>query len=368
MTVTETGRRLAHLRQRLIAHDPAVEALLVTEGNNRRYSSGFTGSAGQLLVAATAAILLTDFRYVEQATAQAPDYEVVKTDGPPWPVVAEQVARLGVKRLGVEAQTMTIDEHNRLVDVLAEKAPGTEVVPLRGMVEAVRQAKDPAEIETIHRAVKIADRALEAVIRELQPGLTEREVAWQLEVAMRERGAEGVSFPIIVASGPNGAMPHHRPSTRQIELGEPIVIDMGCILDGYCSDMTRTVVLGEPDARFWEIYNIVLRAQQACEDGLRAGMLGKEGDALSREAIKKAGYGDRFGHGTGHGVGLAIHEAPYLSPTRGDTRLEEGTVVTVEPGIYLPGWGGVRIEDMVVVGQPRSLILTTAHKFPVVNI
>jgi Xaa-Pro aminopeptidase len=159
-------------------------------------------------------------------------------------------------------------------------------------------------------------------------------------------------------------MPHHRPSARPIEAGEPIIIDMGCRLNGYCSDMTRTLWLGDPSATFWEVYDVVLRAQQACEDGVRAGMLGKAGDGLARDVIARAGYGDQFGHGTGHGVGLAVHEDPYLSPTRGDTVLIEGAVVTVEPGVYLPGWGGVRIEDMIVVGTARSLVLTTAHKAP----
>ena len=224
------------------------------------------------------------------------------------------------------------------------------------------------ELEVIRRAVYIADRAFEAVAARLRPGMTEREVAWRLEVEMRERGADELSFPIIVASGPNGAKPHHRASDRPIQPGEPIVIDMGCRVDGYCSDMTRTITLGEPDGRFWEIYQVVLRAQQTCEDGLRAGMLGKDGDALARDVISGAGYGEQFGHGTGHGVGLLIHEAPYLSRTRGETPLVEHAVVTVEPGIDRPGWGGVRIEDMVVIGAKGCQILTTAHKFPVIDV
>ncbi|HEV2126315.1 MAG TPA: aminopeptidase P family protein [Chloroflexota bacterium] len=366
MSIPSTSRRVHELRRRLPDAEPKVDALLVTDANNRRYVSGFTGSAGQLLISGGDAVLLTDFRYVEQATAQAPDFEVVKTEGQPWPENVAQASRRNMKRLGIEAQSMTVDEHLRLLE--AAREPGVEIVPLRGTVEVVRQAKDPSELESIRRAVEVADRALEAVARQIQPGLTEREVAWRLEVAMRERGAEGVSFPIIVASGPNGAMPHHRPSGREIGLGEPIVIDMGCRLDGYCSDITRTLVLGEPDAKFWEIYHIVLQAQQTCEDRLRAGMIGKAADLLARDVIKNAGYGDHFGHGTGHGVGLAVHEDPYLSPTRGDMPLQERAVVTIEPGIYLPGWGGVRIEDMVVVGQSRGLILTTAHKFPVVDV
>jgi Xaa-Pro aminopeptidase len=349
-------------------HAPAIDGVLITDPDNRRYVSGFTGSAGQLLITRGAAVLLTDFRYVEQATAQAPAFEVVRYDGQPWVPVAEQAQRLEARRLGFEAEHVTVDGHLRLQAALAEKASGVELVPLPGLVQALRQTKDSAEVHLMRRAVEIGDRAFESVAADLSPGVTEREVAWRLEVAMRKRGADGLSFPVIVAAGPSGAMPHHRPDDHPIQPGEPIVIDMGCTLDGYCSDMTRTIVLGEPDAKFWEIYQLVLNAQQTCEDGLRAGMLGTAGDALARDVIAGAGYGEQFGHGTGHGVGLAIHESPYLSPTRGDVELRPGAVVTVEPGIYLPGWGGVRIEDMVVVGESRSLVLTTAHKFPVVAI
>jgi Xaa-Pro aminopeptidase len=362
------AHRLASARHALGQSDPAVDGVLVTDADNRRYLSGFTGSAGQLLISTSAAVLLTDFRYVEQATGQATEFEVSKTEGQAWAAVADQAQRLGVRRLGFEADQVTYDQHARLQAALAEKAPEVTLVPLAGFVEGVRQTKDPAEVEIIRRAVTIADRAFEAVAASLVPGVTEREVAWQLEMHMRQHGAEGVSFPIIVASGPNGAMPHHRPTDRQIKAGEPIVIDMGCRYQGYCSDMTRTITLGEPEPIFWEVYRTVLRAQQACEDGLKAGMLGKEGDLLARDVIAAAGHAEHFGHGTGHGVGLAVHENPYLSPSRGDMAVRERAVVTVEPGIYLPGWGGVRIEDMVVIGGTRSLILTTAHKVPVMDI
>lgn len=365
-----SSRRLATLRRRLPEHDPEhpIDAVLVTSADNRRYLSDFTGSAGVLLVTDQAAVLLTDFRYVEQATAQAPDFDVVKIEGTPWPTLAEEVAKHKMMRLGFEADQVTVDAHARLAAALKEKAPGVELVPTLGLVEQLRQVKDSAELEIIRRAVEIADRALESVAAGLTPGVTELQVAWRLEVAMRTAGAEGLSFPTIVAAGPNGAMPHHRPSDRPIRAGEPIVIDMGCRVDGYCSDMTRTITLGDPDARFWEIFDLVLRAQQACEDGVKAGMLGKDGDALARAVIERAGHSDHFGHGTGHGVGLAIHEDPYMSRTRGDKPLPERSVVTVEPGVYVPGWGGVRIEDMIVVGAARSLVLTTAHKFPVVDL
>ena len=342
---------------------------MVTEGANRRYLSGFTGSSGQLLISESAALLLTDFRYVEQAGAQAADFEVVKTEGHAWPAIAEQVQRLGARRVGFESETLTVDQHIRLSEALREKAPEAELVPLRGFVERTRQVKDSAELALIRRAVLIGDRALESVAAELRPGMTEREIAWQLEVEMRQRGADGLSFPIIVASGPNGAMPHHRPSDRPVQAGETITIDMGCVVAGYCSDLTRTVVIGQPDAKFWEVYNLVLRAQQACEDRLKAGMTGNAGDALARDVIAAAGHKEHFGHGTGHGVGLAIHEDPRLTfSSAGEAVVEDGAVVTVEPGVYLPGWGGVRIEDMVVVGKDRCHILTTAHKAPIVHV
>ncbi|MGH2352984.1 MAG: aminopeptidase P family protein [Chloroflexota bacterium] len=394
MTRRATTDRLAAIRRRLgeVEGQPPLDAVLVTDGDNRRYLSGFTGSAGLLLITAEAARLLTDFRYVEQAAAQAPEYEIVKIEGQPWPTVAEQINTLANHRLGFESEDLTVDGHLRLQEALKKSGSpkshvpsqvpsqnvdfelgtgdvGLDLVPLRGFVEHVRQVKDAAEIEVIRRAVEVADRAFERVAAGLTPGVSEREVAWRLEVAMREAGADGLSFPIIVAAGPNGAMPHHHPDDRPIQAGEPIVIDMGCRLDGYCSDMTRTIVLGEPDARFWEIYGLVLRAQQTCEDGLKAGMTGTAGDALARDAIVAAGHKDHFGHGTGHGVGLAVHEQPRLTYTQlGEAPVPEGAVVTVEPGIYLPGWGGVRIEDMVVVGQSRCLVLTTAHKFPVVTL
>ncbi|HEU5316467.1 MAG TPA: aminopeptidase P family protein [Chloroflexota bacterium] len=363
-----TRDRLAALRRGLQRTEPRVDAVLVSEDQNRRYVSGFTGSAGQLLVTADAALLLTDFRYVEQSAWQAPDFEVVKTEGFPWPAVAEQAKRLGVRRLGFESEHLTVDQHTRLTAALRETAPDVALAPLTGCVEESRQVKDAEEIERLRTAVLIADRAMEAVTRRLRPGMTEKAIAWELEVEMRQHGAEALSFPIIVASGPNGAMPHHRPSDRAVREGETITIDMGCKVGGYCSDLTRTVVLGEPDATFWGVYDTVLRAQQTCEGRLRAGMTGKAGDALARDVIAAAGHGEHFGHGTGHGVGLAIHEQPRLTYTAaGEATVPEGAVVTVEPGIYVPGWGGVRIEDMVVVGKDRCHVLTTAHKAPIIK-
>ena len=317
MTEPHSGSRLERLRRRLAEGEDAPDAFLLTNDENRRYLSGFTGSAGSLLITPSAARLLTDFRYVEQGAAQAPEFQVVKVTGAPWPVVAEQARELGIRRLGFESEDVSVDAYDQLQEAIATSGatPGAakvELVPLKGLVEGLRQVKSAAEVEAIRRAVEIGDRAFERVAAGLRPGVSEREVAWRLEVAMREMGAEGLSFPIIVAAGTNGAMPHHRPTDRPIKAGEPVVIDMGCKVDGYCSDMTRTISLGSPQGPFWLVYETVLRAQQACIAGLKADLTGKQGDALARDIIVKAGHGEHFGHGTGHGVGLAIHENPRL--------------------------------------------------------
>jgi Xaa-Pro aminopeptidase len=354
-----------------LARTTPVDAVLVTQAENRRYATGFTGSAGLVMISATDAAIFTDFRYVEQAGAQSPAYEIVRIEGSAWDAVATRAAVHGVRTLLVEADNLTLDAGRRLQASLEAHAPGVSVEEGTDLLVPLRQVKDATEVESMRRAVLIADRAIEAVGASLRVGMTERQIAWKLEVHMREAGATGLSFPTIVASGPNGAMPHHRPGDRPIQVGEPIVIDMGCVVDGYCSDMTRTLVVGEPDETFWNVYNTVLAAQEACEDGLRAGMTGVAADALARDTIGRAGFDpiEAFGHSTGHGVGLAIHEAPWVSRgERGKAPIPVGAVVTVEPGIYLPGWGGVRIEDMVVVGEHRCHVMTTAHKRPVVTL
>ena len=213
----------------------------------------------------------------------------------------------------------------------------------------------------LQKAIDASDAAMEAVCPTITAGMTEREVAWRMEMAMRDFGADGISFDTIVASGPNGAMAHHRPSDRMIQEGEPIVIDMGAIVDGYCSDITRTVVVGEPDETFNKIYDIVLGAQLTAINMVKPGMTGEDCDDLSRAVIAEAGYGDNFGHSLGHGVGLAVHENPRVSP-RSPDKLEPNMVFTVEPGIYLTGWGGIRIEDIVVLGDDGAKVLSKAGK------
>ena len=226
---------------------------------------------------------------------------------------------------------------------------------------SLRVLKDNVELAQLQKAIDASDQAMEMVCPAIEAGMTEKEVAWRMEAAMREFGADSVSFNTIVAAGPNGAMAHHRPSDTVIRAGEPIVIDMGARVGGYCSDITRTVVVGEPDEMFHKIYNIVLGAQLTAINTVRPGLTGKECDALSRDIIAEAGYGDNFGHSLGHGVGLAVHENPRVGPGAEDV-LEPGMVFTVEPGIYISGWGGVRIEDIVLLGEDGATVLSKAGK------
>lgn len=333
--------------------------MLVTGAANRRYLSGFTGTAATLLISAQDRRLVTDSRYTEQANRQAAGFDVIEnvdTLG----AVAAWVGERSIGRLGVESEHTSLRHHRELVDRLAEASQTAEVRPLDGLVEQQRIVKDAAELVLLREAVRLADDVMTAAGDTLTVGMTERALSLELERLIREAG-DGPSFPTIVAGGPNAAMAHHTPGTRAIGAGESVIVDLGLQLDGYCSDITRTFAAGGADARFDEIYRIVLEAQAATEAGTRAGMTGREADALARQVISEAGYGDNFGHGTGHGVGLEIHEGPTLSP-RGANVLPAGAVVSVEPGIYLPDWGGVRIEDLVVIGDAGVDVLTQARK------
>jgi Xaa-Pro aminopeptidase len=344
-----------------------LDAFLVSQPENRRYLSGFTGSTGYLLITPTEALLATDFRYIEQATIEAPGFAIRKIEAKFEALFPSLVDELGLKRIGFESGHMTYAEHGSLAaphqsEGLAEPpALGYTLCPTLGLIEDMRAVKEPQEIAAIRAAVELGDAAFLHVREQLRPGMTERQVAWELEVFMRQAGAEAVAFEIIVASGPNGAMPHAKATSREIGSGEPIIMDLGARLNGYNSDLTRTMCLGEPDGRFKEIYALVLRAQAAAQEAGRAGLTGVELDAVARQIIEEAGYGESFGHGLGHGVGLAVHEEPRVAKTV-TTTLADGNVITIEPGIYLPGWGGVRIEDMAVVRSQGLEILTRAPK------
>lgn len=348
--------RLTKLRERF--EDLGVDALLVTHAQNRRYLCGFTGSAGSLLITQDKALLATDSRYWEQAEKQAPGFDVVRLTKLLHTHLGELLEQAGSPhRVGIESAAVTLAEFDKWKELEID----VEWIITKDVVEPIRAVKDEAEVAAIRKAVALGDAGFDYLCSFIKPGMTEREIAWDLEVYLRTHGAESLSFETIVATGPNAAMAHHRPSERVVQKSEPILVDFGVVVDGYCSDLTRTISLGNGDPKFTEIYDVVQRAQQAALDGIHAGMIGKDADALARDVIEAAGYGDNFGHGLGHGVGLAIHEAPGASRMT-EEPLPAGATLTVEPGVYLPGWGGVRIEDLVIVGEQKTDVLSRAHK------
>lgn len=366
----DVAGRLARLRAALAARAaddtsemPAPEAILITRMVNIRYLTGFTGSAGMLLVRPDGALLVTDGRYRDQSAAElaasgAPaDIEIGLTGAAQKESMIGYAA--GLKQLALEAGDVTWARQRRLAaDWFAE----IEVVPTEGLVETMRQIKDPGEIARMAAAASIADDALALVRPRLAEGITERDIALELDFAMRKGGAEGSSFETIVASGPNGAKPHARPGDRKVAPGELVVIDFGALVDGYCSDMTRTLCVGPPaSATVARMVEVVAEAQLAGVAAVRSGATCKEVDEACRSIIAEAGWADAFLHGTGHGVGLEIHEDPRVASTSEEV-LATGQVVTVEPGVYLSDVGGVRIEDTVVVAENGCRILTNAPK------
>ena len=336
-----------------------LDALLVTELVNVRYLTGYTGSNGYAIVSPGGRRFLTDFRYASQVEREVPDeWTRVIVERELMSDVPEQLPE-GAARLGFDDANLSVRAHA----TLAEALPGVELVAAGGMVEALRAIKDDLEIKRIRAAAQLADDALQEVVEQGLVGRTEREVAFALEMAMRRRGAEELSFGSIVAAAETGALPHANPRDARIRPNVLVTIDWGARLDGYCSDCTRTFATGEAigeDAR--AIYELVQRAQQTALDAVRPGPTGKEIDSVAREIIAAAGHAEHFGHGLGHGVGLAVHEGPRLSQRGGDAALEAGNVVTVEPGVYVPGELGVRIEDLVAVTAEGHDVLSTLPK------
>ncbi len=351
-------KRLQKLRKSIA--EKGLDGLLVSQPDNLRYLSGFTGS-GWLLISGRNAILAVDFLYLEQAKEESPDFETVRIRQELHDWLPGVVLDLGWHKLGFEANLISYDGYRKLGEATRTKQVNLELVPSTRIVEQLRSAKEPEELILITKAVELADAAWEQAKAIIHPGVTEKEAAWEIEKNLRQEGSEGVPFEIIVASGPNSALPHARPTEKIICSGEPVLVDMGARINGYCSDLSRTLFLGRPNKTFQEIYSTVLKAQATAIEGTKSEMAGSAADQLARNVIEQAGYGEAFGHGLGHGVGLAVHEFPRLGVTSSDS-LADGMVFTVEPGIYLAGQGGVRIEDMVVLENGRARVLTKATK------
>jgi Xaa-Pro aminopeptidase len=356
--VKKVNNRLLKLRRKF--SENKIDAVFISQAENRRYLSGFDGSAGFLIITPQKAVLATDFRYTEQAIAEAPDFEILRiASSLEW--FPDLLGELEIKEVGFEGFHVSFDFHRQLQKALKKKKLTLKMVPVKGMVESVRAVKEPGEIGLIEKSSAITDAAYESVAATIRPGITEKQVAWELEKRLRENGSQALPFEIIVASGPRAALPHAKPSERVIQEGDPVVIDMGARFRGYASDLTRTVCAGRADATFKKIYNTVLDAQSKAVEAIGRGITGHDADYAAREVIDRAGYGEDFGHALGHGVGLAAHELPRLGPGAKET-LVDSMVFTVEPGIYVSGWGGVRIEDTVVMEKGRARLLTKAVK------
>lgn len=338
-----------------------LSALVITDPYNMRHVSGFRGGEGILYISETQKVLITDSRYTEQAQKES-DFTVIeeKTAHKREVILSECMEKEtseGEFRMGYEDQSLLCSQFDKLKAALKVDT----WVPLGGRVDALRRIKTKEELEYLAKAEAIGDKAFAKILTILKPGMTELEVAAELEYQMKKEGAENTSFDTIIASGLNSSMPHAIPGEKKLEAGDFVTMDFGCKYKGYCSDMTRTVVLGKASEKQKEIYNIVLKAQLAALDALKAGVTGKSVDKVARDIITEAGYGQYFGHGLGHSVGLFIHEDPRLAPTD-DTVLQAGMIETVEPGIYVPGFGGVRIEDMAVVTEDGCINFASSPK------
>lgn len=352
---------IAGRSSRIRARFDQADALLVGDLDNIRWLTGFTGSNGWAILTRDEVVLVTDGRYGDQANAQLSDAGVDGrvlvglTSAKIFDTLAEELAPFGT--VGFESAHLTYDQYQRFQNLFT-----AALIPVGGVIEAERRQKDAGEIARIAEACRIADRALADTIAEGLEGRTEAQVRNQLEIRMRELGATGPSYETIVATGPiNAARPHHRPTDTLIEAGHTVIIDVGALYDGYHSDMTRTFLVGEPSAEQLQLYDIVLAAQCAGVAAVEAGLSTSQLDHVCREAITEAGYGEWFSHGTGHGVGLLIHEDPFINSS-GDMRLQLGDVVTVEPGVYREGFGGIRVEDLVVVTDDGCRVLTDSPK------
>ena len=360
-------KRVTALRRRL-AEMPADTAWIIRP-ENRRYLSGFrandtqfTESSGSLLINKDRSVLVTDPRYTIEAEKEAIDFEVKTLKQGLIEPFCELVNGMGIRNLAFEEDYLTWSLHHQFKDRLGAFSPPIGLMPSNGVLEEMREVKDKAEIKAMKASADLISAVLDEVIAGLKTGTTEKAIAWQIEGLAREAGAEGLAFPSIVASGPNSALPHALPTERKLKPKEPLILDVGARLAGYCSDMTRTIFLGNPIPDFKKIYAVVRQAQLAALENIRPGVESNQPDAVARQVIGDAGFVKYFSHSLGHGVGLATHERPRLGPQK-PVKLKTGMVVTVEPGIYIPGKGGVRLEEMVVIEGNGPRILTKNDHF-----
>ncbi len=358
--------RIVSLRKAMA--ESRIDAQLVLIEENRRYLSGFTGedtgydeSAGALLITGKECFVLTDTRYELQAQQECNGFQVIvykKGLSKELPNLLSGLEGGTPGRLGYEKRKMTCEQFESIDSEIQKAGLSTTLVGNKEIVEQFRLIKSDSEIHALKNALALAEDAFSGLLESLSPEMTESDVAWSLEKRMREAGAQAVSFPVIVAAGPNAALPHAIPGADIIQSGQPILFDWGARRNGYCSDTSRTITLGKPDGEFEKIFNAVYDAQQRATEAVRPGAYTQDIDAIARETLKNKELERYFGHGLGHGVGLAIHEAPSLSPVaERNTRIEENMVFTVEPGVYIPGWGGVRLENMVLVRHDGPEVL-----------
>lgn len=340
---------------REVMNQKGLEAVVILSPYNRRYLSGFTGTSGSLLITQDKSLLITDFRYIQQANDQAQDFEVINQEGPMLGKINELIKEDQYKNVGVETHLITYNEYQAL------NTDAVELSSIEGVIETIRMIKDEFEIKQIQKAADIVDETYEHILKWVKPGMTENEVNNEMEMFMRRKGATCSSFDTIVASGYRGALPHGVASNKVIEEGDMITLDFGALYEGYVSDVTRTFAIGEPKEEMKKIYNIVLEAQLSALEQIKPGMTGKEADTIARDVIKSYGYGEQFGHSLGHGIGLEVHEGPALSQ-KSDIVLEENMCITLEPGIYVEGLGGVRIEDDVLVTKNGLQRFTKSSK------
>jgi len=346
--------KLTKLRTKMKAQQ--IDGLLVMSPINRRYITGFTGTAGAALITEDAAIFMTDFRYTEQAKKQAKDFTVIEHTEAIKVEIAKQIKQLHIERLGFEEDYVTFGAYQQY-----EQSFFTQLVPVANLIESLRMVKTEEELQILRDAAQIADAAFEHILTYIKPGVKEIDVANELEFFMRKQGATASSFDTIVASGYRSALPHGVASEKEIATGELVTMDFGAIYKGYCSDITRTIAVGNINDELNNMYHIVLEAQKRGVSGIKAGMTGKDADQITRDYIESKGYGEYFGHSTGHGIGLEVHENPRLAATSTDI-LEKNMVVTVEPGIYVSNVGGCRIEDDIIITETGNEVITHSPK------